>query len=478
MPLGVSLITAPFVIRLLGVESYGVLILIALIPTYFSFAEVGMSLASTKFGSEAYAAQDREREGMVVRTTALIAFVAASLAGSILFLFSGDIVRFFVVPEHLYGSASLALKIASVAFVINILNNVFNTPQLARLRMDLNTIVAAGFRTLGIVATPIVIYLGGGIIGAVTVLMIVSLLTLAGHLFVSGRLLNELFRPAIRRDLIGPMLKFGAPVAATLVAAALLINIEKVVLARVASVEILAYYSIAFTLASMATMFSSSMIQSLVPAFAQLLTPDKRSQLNSLYSRAIRLNLVVILPMLFVLFVIAKPLFTIWAGPDFGRESTLPFYVLLVGLFFNLLAYVSQANLVAAGRTDVIAKLNWLELIPYIALVALLTSQYGAVGAAAAWSIRVFVDSFIVISLSRRLEGVEFDFSGHAWRFLTSIVILLPAALFALIYDNNSLWLFVLVPCSIMLYCVYVYKKIFNAEERLYAIDRLQRAFV
>lgn len=57
-PLAVSLVATPFVIRLLGAESYGVLILIGLIPTYLGFAAFGMSMASTKFGSEAYAEGD------------------------------------------------------------------------------------------------------------------------------------------------------------------------------------------------------------------------------------------------------------------------------------------------------------------------------------------------------------------------------------------------------------------------------------
>ena len=81
LPLGISLFTTPFVIRMLGSEGYGVLILIGLIPSYFAFADFGMSLASTKFASEAYAAGDREKEAQVVRTAALIAFFSSLPVG-------------------------------------------------------------------------------------------------------------------------------------------------------------------------------------------------------------------------------------------------------------------------------------------------------------------------------------------------------------------------------------------------------------
>src|SRR4029078_2758549 len=74
LPMMVSFFATPFVIRFLGSEKYGVLILVGLIPTYFSFADFGMGIASTKFGSEAYGQGDTRQEGAVVRTADFIAF--------------------------------------------------------------------------------------------------------------------------------------------------------------------------------------------------------------------------------------------------------------------------------------------------------------------------------------------------------------------------------------------------------------------
>ncbi len=141
------------------------------------------------------------------------------------------------------------------------------------------------------------------------------------------------------------------------VAAVLLVNLEKIFLTSLVSVKSLAHYSVAFMFASMAAMFSSSMIQSLVPAFSQLLAPERRSQFDSLFSRGIRINLIWLLPAMMFLFVIARPFFTFWAGEEFGRESTLPFYILLSGLFFNIIVFIPHSSITALGRTDIFAKL-------------------------------------------------------------------------------------------------------------------------
>ena len=106
LPLGISLITSPIVIRLFGAEGYGAMILVLLIPGYLGFADFGMGMASTKFASEAYASGSRDRGPRIVRTAALIALGTSVPFATVLFLLSGTVVGWFNVPEHLLGEAS------------------------------------------------------------------------------------------------------------------------------------------------------------------------------------------------------------------------------------------------------------------------------------------------------------------------------------------------------------------------------------
>lgn len=469
LPLAAMFFATPFVIRLLGTESYGVFILIGLIPGYFAFADFGMSLGSTKFGSEAYAENSPEDEGKVVRTAALIAFLTSLPFAVGIFLLSFPIIVWLEVPEQLQSEANIALKIAAVTFVLNILCNIFNTPQLARLRMDLNTFVNTGFRLLGIALVPIVLYLGGGLVGAVSVLMISALLTLFGHIFVSGKLLNELFEFSINREIVKPLLKFGGPLVVSGIAAILLINLEKIVLTKAASVEVLAYYTVAFTFANMATLFSSSMIQSLIPAFSQLFKPEKKSELNKLFARSLKINIIFLIPILMFLVVIAEPFFTVWAGEIYGLKSSPPFYILLCGLFFNVIAYVPYSVLMASGRTDIFAKIYWIELFPYIFLIAVSTYKFGVIGAAAVWSLRVMADALIITVLARRIAGVSLNiFNGRIYILPLIILVLLPPALIAGFINNYSIWLLFLMPACTLVYAVIAWKNFLKKDEKIW----------
>jgi O-antigen/teichoic acid export membrane protein len=467
-PLGVLLVTTPFVIRMLGTEAYGVLILVGLIPAYLGFADFGMSMASTKFASEAFGDGDLDREARIIRTAALIAFVGSLPFGIAIFLFSVPIVLLFNVPTNLISEASLALKFAAITFVVNILNVVFNTPELTRMRMDLNTLVTAGCRILGLVSIPIIIYFGGGVAAVVGALTVSAILTLIGHLTVSYRLLNKLFDTSFDRTIFPTLLRFGSSIAVSAIAAVLLVNSEKIVLARTTSIVELAHYSVAFTFANMATMFSGAMSQSLVPAFSRLLSPSRKLQLTDLYLRSSRFNVVALLPTLLILAIVAKPFFTIWAGEDFGMASIPPFYILLVGLFFYLSSFTAGSLLISSGRNTVIAKLFWVELIPYIVLTAALTIQYGAIGAAAAWSIRVAVEAFVLIALAKKTGGLPFDSMGDLRGLLAGAIVLTPPIILIAFGYGSSIWLILLTPISLLIYALIVWRTLIGQMERVW----------
>jgi len=477
LPMFASLLTTPIVIRLLGSEGYGVLLLVGLIPNYFVFADFGMGMASTKFASEKYAKGDFEAEARAVRSAAFIALICSSLFALPIAVFAERIIGQFNVPENLQWQAVWGLRMACITFVVVILSNVVNTPQLSRLRMDLNAAINAATKVCISVGTVIVLYSGGGIIGAAAWNLVVATCGFMAHLFVSGRLLRPFLDISIDRGLITPMLRFGFGLSISGIAGIFLVNLEKLLVTKFISVQSLAYYSIAFTFANMATVFSWSMVQSLIPAFSQLLTPDRREQFNALFSRAIKMSIIWLLPTLMMLFVVARPFFTVWAGPDFGRESPEPFYILLAGLLFNIVAYVPYTSLVASGRTALIAKIHSAELIPYAVGASILISKFGINGAALAWSLRVILDAAIFLWLARSVVGVHIGYRRTALVSAFGLMVLSPSVLIAAFYNNYSPLLGLTVPVSLILYLLVVWRYFVDDDERRWFTSRLPIQF-
>jgi O-antigen/teichoic acid export membrane protein len=475
-PLAVSFISTPFVIRFLGTESYGVLLLVGLIPTYLTFADFGMGVAATKFSSEAYGNGDSASESAYVKIASALCLASSIIFFAPILIFADKVVPVFGVPPELYTEATLALRISTVAFVLSLLSAVVSAPQLARLRMDLNSIVNGVPKVGMALATPVILYIGGGLLGAVWLGLLASMLSLGLSLYFSSRFLPNLFFSITDRTLIRPVLKFGAGWFIAGVAATLLANMEKLILAKLVSVAALAHYSVAFALAGMLTIFSIALRQSLLPAFAQLSHPEKLPEFQSLVERGVRMILVLVLPGIIFLCVVARPFFTLWAGEEFGRESTLPFYILAVGLFFSFVSYVPHCTIVARGRTDIFAGLYWIELFSYAIVASVLIYAFGILGAAIAWTLRVIADSVVVMILAKKITEISFGFAANVRILAWSLLIMVPLALFAL-YNNFSLMLLVFAPLTACAYAIYVWFSVVDESEKSWLKSRVPFLF-
>jgi len=405
-----TLIATPFVIQFLGPEGYGVLVLINILLGYLSFADMGMGWASTRFGTDAHARGDDQGEAMAVWTALLLAAGPALLVSLTLILGARPLVeKAFRLPPHLQEPGMIALRLAALGFVARAVAGVMNTPELVRLRMDLLALINTGTLVGQILLVPVVVFLGGGLSGAVATIAASGLLAAMLHTIVSMRLLPNLRRPRVSRAMVKPLARFGSAMLISAFAGMVLTNADKLLLTRYASVLALAYYSVAFNLSIMLTQAPIAMVQSLLPAFTQLQANPDRTLLRGLYLRALRGTLLWVVPAAVFLCVVARPFLTLWAGPDFGRESTLPLYVLAAGLLFEVITYVPYTLLMALGRSDMIARCQVAVIVPFLLGSAVSIRWYGALGAAVAWSLRAVLSAVAFAVIAHRISGFKFS---------------------------------------------------------------------
>jgi O-antigen/teichoic acid export membrane protein len=104
-----------------------------------------------------------------------------------------------------------------------------------------------------------------------------------------------------------------------------------------------------------------------------------------------------------VTLALADDIVRFWLGARFEDVVTVPLQILAVGVFVNSLAYIPYSLLQALGRSDVTGKLHLIELPLHFALVWVLVSAFGLVGAALAWSIRVTIDAALLFFAAARL---------------------------------------------------------------------------
>lgn len=471
-----TLIATPFVIRLLGAASYGVLALVHVLIGYLSFADMGMGTASTRFGSLAHAQGDDEGEAAAIWSALVLAIVPAATVALVLALGARPLVEHGLrLPSDLRETAVICVRLAALGFVARAVAGVLNTPAVVRLRMDITVLVTSGTAVAQIALVPIVIVLGGGLTGAVMVVAGAAIAAALLFAITGARLLPPLRRPRVSRELLGSLAKFGGALVVSTLAATLLANIEKLLMPRYASVQALAYYSVAFTLAYMLTQLPVAMVQSLIPAFSQLHVNPDRAPLEQLYRRGLHAMLFWALPGAVFLCVVARPFFTLWAGPQYGIESTLPLYLLIGGVICETIAYVPQGLLIALGRTDLVAHCQLWLLVPYVIASAFLIHRYGAAGAAIAWSLRAMASLTLFVWFARSTSGFAFTpWPDNIRDYALSVAILaVPLAIAAFVSPMVRI---AAAAAAVVIYGVLIVTRVLSTDERA-ALQRMLPKF-
>lgn len=478
-----SLIATPFVLRALGTESFGVLALINVLIAYLASSALGMGMASTRFGAEAYSRGDQEQEAGFIWTALLIAAIAAGCGAISLAVLAEPLIRgVFQVPSHLHEQTIVALRLAGIVVFARAISSVVNTPQLARLRMDLFSFINSAASIGQNLLIPVFLFLGGNLVTAVSVIVAVSAATTLSNAIVSWRLLPRLFKPGIRPKLVPPLLRFGGGLVSSTVAGLILEHGEKLFLIHFVSVTTLAYYAIAFTLAGSLALVPAAMRQSLFPAFSRLQAEKDRDSLKLLYVRALRGTLLWIAPAALVLCALAKPFLTFWAGSEYGMESSLPFYILVGGLMFNAMAFVPHALMIGLGRSDLIARIHLSEVLPYLLCAGALTYWLGAPGAALAWSLRVIADALLFFMAARRIAGLEFSsFPIKQRGYALAVAALVLPVLLTIGISSSVALLIGVTALSSVIYGGVIWKQVLTDGERAWVSDMLllrsRRAF-
>jgi O-antigen/teichoic acid export membrane protein len=153
-----------------------------------------------------------------------------------------------------------------------------------------------------------------------------------------------------------------------------------------------------------------------------------------LYSRTVKLLLLIVFPLILVTVTLANDGLRLWLGAEFAVHSTRVLQWLAVGVFINCLSAAPFAVVQGVGRPDLTAKLHLLELPVYLAALFYLIKIRGIEGAAIAWTGRVAIDAVVLFILAQHLLPVR-----SATKIQTPLVAAATLATFALALIPGSL---------------------------------------
>jgi O-antigen/teichoic acid export membrane protein len=405
--LAAALIATPFTIRLLGPARYGLLSLLQSVQNWIGLADFGMTTASTRFAGERNAQDDPVGEAAVNWTSVAIT-VSATLAASTAVGLAAPFIVKSVLHVHgsLVGPGEVAVRLAAATCVAGVLGGTLNTPLIVRLQWRKLTLIQTATTVAGTVFVPLALTtFGGGVITSAAIGLALSAISALAFLWVAIRLLPQMRVPRLSRSAAGKLLRYGGALTVSGIALIPLNTADRLLIAHYRSTTEIAYYVVAWRLATLLTVIPIAVCHPLFPGFIKLKDSGQITALLALYKQALQGLFLVMTPAMLLLAFIAKPFLSLWAGKIYGVHSTDLFYIMVVGVWFNALGWLPSYFL-SLNHMRQFATIHVLEVIPYVVITALLASHFGATGTAFAWAGRITIEAIILFLLARHVGGV------------------------------------------------------------------------
>jgi len=395
--IGVTLVTVPLYLELIGLERFGVLSLCWVFVGYFAFFDFGIGRATAQKMATLADSSPQERNRLFWSSAALSAGLA--VVGALLFWpIAALAVKWMEATPALLAEARAALWLLVMVVPLAVIQSVlFGSLEGRRAFGPVNVV-----GVVGNVLTAVLPLLSAVLFEPRIDLLIAS--TLAARLFLlvalsilCHRLVPVRSPAAMDRSETSALLKFGGWATVTSIVGPILVYFDRLAIGAWIGAAAVAFYVIGFNLVMQLQVIPFSLGRALFPRLAELGEHEARGRSED----AAKALSAVVTPLAVLAIVAVEPFLQIWLGAQVADESAPLTRILVAGFWMNALAQMSYTQLHARGRADVPARIHLLEVLPYVAMLYLGIHFFGLIGAAFAWTLRCLAD---LVLLSRQTD--------------------------------------------------------------------------
>ena len=391
--MGLSLVTIPIYIGVIGEARYGVLAIAWLLLGYFGLFDLGLGRAT----AQRIASLGDSSPAQLATTfwTALAMNVSLGAIGGLVIwpvavYFFGHV---FSVDAALRPELAAAIPWLVLAVPLATLSGVLTGALQGRAKfLELNLISVSSSVLIQLLPLAVAWFHGPDLAWLLPAVILARVVTLASLFFRCRVHVFKGFAPKVSRTLAKGLLQFGGWVTVTSLVGPMMVILDRFVIGAALGAKAVTYYTVPFQLAERSSVLPGALASALFPRLAAAGTDEARR----LAAMAIRSLAVVMTPVMLVGLLLIEPFLQWWLSPEFGAQAGLTAQVLLLGFWINAFARVPYAQLQAAGLPGVVAKCHLAEVIPYLLLYVGL-HFWGLPGAAVVFGLRTLADCVLLL---------------------------------------------------------------------------------
>lgn len=397
-PLGVSLLTIPPYLRIIGDARYGILSIVWLFIGYFAVFDFGLSRSTAYHLACLVDHPDEERSRVFWTAMALNASFGA-IGGLILYpialvCFS----HFFKMPADIRQEVLASLPWLILSVPLATIGGALNGTLDARKRFAFNNGINLVGTAIGqVVPLGTALVLGPSLTNVIPAAVIARTATMVPLFIGAIRFVPAGWPRRAEASVIRDLFKYGGWVSISNLISPLLATLDKILIGVILGAVDVTYYAIPDRLTRQGSILPGAIVRALFPAMAAA-TPEHAQE----QAKAALDVLSAALTLMITAGVLVMPVFFwLWIGKSFAQIATPIGVLLALGIHVNGLAYVPSSLLQARGRVDLTAKFHLIEIVPHIICLYLGLRYFGLLGAAGAMLLVSILDAILLCGASR-----------------------------------------------------------------------------
>ena len=386
----IGLAVVPFYLKYLGIEAYGLIGFFVTTQAVLSLLDMGMAPTINREVARCSASGDLREAGKLLHTLAVVYWCMAAAIALTVVAFAPWI------ASHWLQSKQLSQQTIAHAVMLMGLVVACRWP----IGLYQGALIGAQRLTVSSGINMVIVTLGN--LGAVAVLAFVSPTIEA--FFVWQASVGLFYAITIRYaawKIIGKsegilfdvnklksVWRFTAGMSGVAILAVILMQLDKVLLSRLLSLDDFGRYALASVVASGLYVLLTPTFNVIYPRLSAFVAANETEKLIELYRSGTRLFLAVLFPTAAVVALFSEEILFLWTGDWNVALSTGPIVSLfLIGTALNGVMHFPYALQLAYGVTRLPLQINCILVVVMIPTTAILASQYGAIGGAGAWAI-------------------------------------------------------------------------------------------
>jgi len=397
LPLGLSFVATPIIVRSLGNNDYGIYALILGFISYsFTF---NFGRAITKYIAEYRVSGESEKIRDVISASFFLNIIIGLFGVLVMCVLANWLVRIvFNIEPAAQDKTVTAIYIASGIIFLWMLSQVFSSVLQGIQRFDVYSKIFTANSFVLISGNLALAYFGFGLLALLSWNVVVLLIFFLVFGFAAKRLLPEFsIRFNFERSALRMVLGYSAAIVAYQILANLLLLFERGWITHRLGTESLTYYVVPMSLGLYLHGFVSSLVQVIFPLASEL--KHEREKLLRLYTKATKVICLLVVFVVASVAIQSKLFLRLWMGESFAEQSST-LLILLIACFGMLsIVTVSWQMTEGLGFPQFNALIAGICSAICITLMIVLTNDHGILGIATARLIgfaTLFFSIFIV----------------------------------------------------------------------------------